>query len=97
MLVSDQKKTKKHDHLQAAYEVTGKQARWKRVHFCLPLHAGINQRSLKRWKTRLIPRGTQEPLCKVRQLGETEHMTKDWLCYHCMSLLMGADMCCLDQ
>lgn len=82
-------------------EATAKQRRWKWVPFSLPLNADINQTALKRRMTRLIPRGTQEPLCKVRQLGETEHVCI-WLktllavCCHCMSLLMGADMCCLD-
>lgn len=42
--------------------------------FLLPLNADINQGALKTWLTRLIPRGAQEPLCKVRQLGETEHV-----------------------
>lgn len=55
--------------------VRANKRRWEWVHFSLPLNADINQKALKRWMTGLIPRGTQEPLCKVRQLGETEYVS----------------------
>lgn len=76
LLVNHQHWLKKtvHDQLQAEHEAAGKHERWRWVHFSLPLNADINQKALKTRLTRLIPRRAQEPLCKVRQLGETEHV-----------------------
>lgn len=62
------------NYKQHVKQRTVKQGRGKWAHFAQPFSADINQTALKRWMTRILPRGTQEPLCKVRQLGETRHM-----------------------